>query len=127
MPNDDVAKFPRRLPALICSVVCIAATVSGAGFVRASENATEFTITDGDKCDTVHTGKPTLSGTLKIKFAGRILPHENTKVVLYGKGVSSLTGKFDRVEVPQGWVYDLTYDYEKPEVVIKNFRPDHPP
>ena len=69
----------------------------------------------------------TLSGTLKIQFAGRILPHENTKVVLYGKGVSSLSGKFDRVDVPKGWLYDLTYDYKKPEVVIKNFRPDRPP
>ena len=68
-----------------------------------------------------------LSGTLKVEFAGRILPHENTKVVLYGKGVSSLSGKFDRVEVPKGWLYDLEYDYEKPEVVIKNFRPDRPP
>ena len=74
-----------------------------------------------------HCGKHTLSGTLKIKFAGRILPHENTKVVLYGKGVSSISGKFDRVEVPKGWLYDLTYDYKKPEVVIKNFRPDRPP
>ena len=127
MPNDDTAKFFRRLTALICNVVCVAATLTCAELVRASEHATEFTITDGDKCDTVRTGKPTLSGTLKIQFAGRILPHENTKAVLYGKGVSSLTGKFDRVEVPKGWLYDLTYDYEKPEVVIKNFRPDRPP
>jgi hypothetical protein len=98
-----------------------------ASYVPATEHATEFTLTDGANCDTVHAGKPALSGTLKIQFAGRILPHENTKVVLYGNGVSSISGKFDRVEVPKGWLYDLTYDYQKPEVVIKNFRPDHPP
>ena len=56
MPNDDTAKFFRRLTVLIRSVVCIAATMISAGPVQATEHATEFTITDGDKCDTVHSG-----------------------------------------------------------------------
>ena len=92
-----------------------------------ASGVTEFTITDGAECDTVRAGKYHLSGTLKFQFAGRILPHENTKVVLYGDGVSSISGKFDRVEVPDGWLYDLEYDYDKPAVVIKNFRPDRAP
>src|SRR6478752_3849791 len=142
MPNDDTAKFLRCLTAIVRRVVYIAAVMicaapapaegspsqtKSAGPVPATDRATEFTITDGAKCDTVHAGMLTLSGTLKIQFAGRILPHENTTAVLYGKGISSLSGKFDRVEVPKGWLYDLTYDYKKPEVVIKNFRPDRPP
>ena len=53
--------------------------------------------------------------------------NEIASAVAHGKGVSSLSGKFDRVDVPAGWLYDLKYDYEKPQVVIKNFRPDHVP
>ena len=90
-------------------------------------SATQFTIVDGDKCESIHKGKQALSGALKIDFAGRILPHENTVAVLYGKGVTSLTGKFDKVQLPKGWLCDVAYDYEKPEVVAKNFRPDHAP
>lgn len=92
-----------------------------------TDRVTEFTISDGALCNTVHAGDLKLSGTLKIKFAGRILPHEKTQVALYGKGVSSISGKFDRVEMPKGWLYELTYDYDKPEVVLKNLRPDRPP
>jgi hypothetical protein len=138
---DEIAKFFRRLFTL-AGCVCFIFTIAFAGAIRgegspsgaktasavpSADHVTEFTISDGDQCESVHTGKCSLSGTLKINFAGRILPHENTNVVLYGKGVSSISGKFDHVEVPKGWLYDLTYDYKKPEVVIKNFRPDHPP
>jgi hypothetical protein len=142
MPHDDIAQFVRSRVALVGGIVFAAVSVLGAGSgrcdgapsrtkperaVSTDEHVTEFTITDGDKCDTVRAGRLKLSGTLKINFAGRILPHENTEAVLYGKGVASLSGKFDRTLVPKGWLYDLKYDYEKPEVVIKNFRPDHAP
>ncbi len=142
MPSDDAAKFLRRLAVIIgCSCAISAATACAApakiagklvggkteSFASTTDRATEFTITDGAICNTVRAGKWALSGTLKINFAGPILPHENTEVVLYGNGVSSISGKFDRVEVPQGWLYDLKYDYDKPEVVIKNFRPNRPP
>jgi hypothetical protein len=142
MANDDMTDFIRRRAALVSGMVFAAVSMVGGvsarcdgattrtkpeQAVRTDEHVTEFTITDGDKCDTVRAGKLKLSGTLKIKFAGRILPHENTEAVLYGKGVTSLSGKFDRVEVPRGWLYDLKYDYEKPQVVIRNFRPDHAP
>jgi len=93
----------------------------------ASSRVTEFTITDGSECDTVRAGHCNLSGVLKIQFAGRIAPHENTEAVLYGDGVSSITGKFDRVEIPAGWRYELAYDYEKPRVSLKNLRPDRAP
>jgi hypothetical protein len=92
-----------------------------------ANRVTEFTITDGAECDTVRAGKYHLSGTLKIRFAGRILPHENTKVVLYGDDVSSINGKFERVEMPPGWRSDLEYDFDKPAVVLKNVRPDRAP
>jgi hypothetical protein len=68
-----------------------------------------------------------LSGTLKLKFTGRILPHESTNVELYGGNVSAIRGKFDRIELPEGWLCDIEYDYEKPAVVARNFRPNRPP
>ncbi len=46
---------------------------------------------------------------------------------LYGDGVTSISGKFDRVQVPDGWRYELHYDYVKPAVVIRNFRPNRAP
>ena len=139
---NDVSKMCRRLALVVC---CSALLLTTSQFAQAADGGpksgsdseskakssatpvTEFTITDGAACDTVHSGDVTLAGKLKINFAGPILPHENTQCVLYGKGVSSIHGKFDQVEVPPGWSYDLTYDDKKPEVVIKDFRPNRPP
>jgi hypothetical protein len=94
---------------------------------RATPSTTAFTIVDGSTCDTVHDGEWNLSGTLKLSFSGRILPHENTDVVLYGKGTSAITGKFEHVELPAGWKCDVSYDYENREVRAKNFHPDRAP
>ena len=94
---------------------------------QAVEPETTFTITDGAECDTIRAGSWKLSGTLKLDFAGRILPHEGTEVRLYGGDVASLSGKFNQVVAPEGWLYDLKYDYDKPEVVLRNFRPDRAP
>jgi hypothetical protein len=94
--------------------------------VPVTEKVAEFAIVDGASCETIETGKANLSGTLKLTFSGRILPHENTVVKLYG-GKSSLRGKFDRVELPEGWLCDVEYDYEKPSVVARNFRPNRAP
>lgn len=142
MPADGDSTRCRLLFALVACVVCVttsklaAAPVDGGAGAKGGGSSqvesttgrvTEFTITDGTECDTVRSGKRNLTGTLKIHFAGRIVPHENTEVVLYGDGVSSISGKFDRVKVPAGWRYDLDYDYGKPAVVLKNFRPDHAP
>src|SRR5688572_10196009 len=91
------------------------------------ERVTAFTIQDGATCNSVGAGKLTLSGKLKLHFAGRILPHENTRVALYGGSISSIAGKFDEVRLPDGWRCDIKYDYEKPEVLAENFRPDRPP
>src|SRR3954469_18340379 len=132
----------RRRSRLVSSSIALLVCAACAEPVRSDQNrspaartsipvekkeVTEFTITDGDHCATVQSGNHKLTGTLKINFEGRILPHENTTAVLYGPSVSSVTGKFDRVEAPKGWLYDLTYDYKKPEVAIKNFRPARPP
>lgn len=119
-----------RVATALCLMASCAAAESdaAAGSQAAKSTAvTEFTITDGAACDTVNSGKHELSGTLQINFAGRIRPHENTRVVLYGPGVSSLTGKFERVVVPDGWLCDVKYDDKTPEVVVSNFRPNHVP
>jgi hypothetical protein len=142
MPVNSFAIRLRVLAALVACALCATssrlaaapadnatgakAIDSGRGDSTAS-GVTEFTITDGAECDTVRAGKYHLSGTLKIQFAGRILPHENTKVVLYGDSVSSINGKFERVEMPVGWRSDLEYDFDKLTVVLKNFRPDRAP
>ncbi len=95
--------------------------------VQDAEEITTFTITDGATCDSVLSGDHSLSGTLRLKFAGRILPHEETQVVLYGGKISSLLGKFDRVKLPEDWLCDLEYDVSTPALVAKNFRPNRPP
>lgn len=91
------------------------------------DSVTQFTITDGADCESVVEGDWNLSGTLKLNFAGRILPHENTDVVLYGGRDVSIRGKFDRLELPEGWRCDLEYQTDPPTVRARNFRPDRVP
>src|SRR5262245_13736324 len=88
-----------------------------------SARITEFEIIDGATCNSQLAGDSALSGTLKLSFTGRILPHEETNVVLFGGNVSSIGGKFDEVLLPEGWTCDVEYDYRKPEVRARNFRP----
>ncbi len=95
--------------------------------ILSRDSVTEFDIANGESCNTVRSGACELAGTLNIQFSGPIMPHENTQVELYGEGVDSISGKFDLVHVPDGWLYDLEYDFDKPADVVKNFRPDRPP
>lgn len=115
------------LGVVVCHSLALQAIADARADAISKATITEFTIADGNDCNTAKSDEHNLSGVLRINFAGRIVPHENTRIVLYGNGVSNLAGKFDRVEVPAGWRYDLSYDYDKPEVVISNFRPDHAP
>jgi hypothetical protein len=141
MPIEDSQKFVRCVAILmVCSATFSTSKILGGTAGRDAQagnnialksispvdSVTEFTITDGDQCSTVKSGAWKLSGTLDIRFAGRILPHENTRVVLYGNGVSAISGKFERITLPKDWLCDISYDYQKPEVILKNFRPDRP-
>lgn len=131
--SSHVALARRRskftvIGSLLAAMTALAACdAAGAPALTSSEQATEFTVTDGVECDTVRSGNAKLSGTLKINFAGRILPHENTSVELYGNGVESLEGRFDRVELPEGWLGDVEYHDAPPAVTLRNLRPDRPP
>ena len=116
-----------RLAAPFGRTAVILALFLFSGAAQGDESVTEFTITDGSTCNSVHEGDVNLSGTLKLEFDGRILPHENTAVALYGGNVSSMRGKFDRVELPEGWLCEVDYDYQKPALVARNFRPNRPP
>ena len=117
-----------QLAMLAATLACCFATgLAVAAELAPTATVTEFTVTDGVECDTVRSGEVKLAGTLKINFAGRILPHENTCVELYGDGVESLEGRFDRVELPKSWLGDVEYDDAKPAVTLRNLRPDRPP
>lgn len=117
----------RTLAILATAAWCITLSHSMADAPTAAAKITEFTVTDGVECTTVRAGTLKLSGTLKINFAGRILPHESTAVELYGVGVESIAGRFDRVELPEGWLGDVEYDSTKPAVTLRNLRPDRAP
>lgn len=87
----------------------------------------ELKITDGERCNALPTGAWQLSGTLKIVFDGRVLPHEGSVIELCGADVKQVKGRFDKVELPTGWLSDIVYGDKSPFVVMKNFRPDHSP
>lgn len=88
---------------------------------------TIVTITDADSFHQVNAGRWRLRGTLEVRFAGRIVPHENSRFALFGPGVEALEGAFDAVEVPEGWLYDLQYDYAARTVTLCNLRPNRAP
>jgi hypothetical protein len=130
--KSDSGDFARHT---IAAVVLVLQILAGA-VAQANEaldpgktpaKVTEFTIDDGQTCNSVLAGDATLSGTLKLDFRGRILPHENTDVVLFGDKISSIRGTFEDVKLPEGWLCDIAYDYQKPEIRVRNFRPKRPP
>lgn len=92
-----------------------------------SADGRTFVVTDGTAGETVTSGRWTLSGTLTVSFAGRIEPHENTSVAVFGEGVESVAGRFDRIVLPEGWLCDTAYQDRAPFLVLSNFRPDRAP
>jgi pectate lyase len=84
-------------------------------------------ITDAATFDAVTSGDWELSGTLQVVFAGRIMPHEGNAFELSGAGVKSVQGRFEKLELPTGWLGDLQYSETAPFVVLKNLRPDRSP
>ena len=94
---------------------------------QATGPTTELRITDGEQCNAFAAGAWELSGTLNIRFDGRILPHEGTVIELCGRDVTQIKGRFDKVVLPEGWLAETLYNEKPPLVVLKNFRPDRSP
>ena len=88
---------------------------------------TIFEVNDHEVLNPVTAGRWKLSGVLEVKFTGRILPHENSVLPLFGLGVDAIEGKFEKVVLPEGWLYDLTYDEQAHTVTLSNLRPDRAP
>lgn len=84
-------------------------------------------ITDDISYDRVTSGAVSLPETLEVQFTGQIQPHENSVFTLVGPGVEKLEGRFKRVLLPEGWLYDLQYDDQAKTVLLKNLRPDRAP
>ncbi len=76
----------------------------------------------------VTAGRWSLAGTtLEVRFKGRIEPHENSVLRLFGPGVETLEGRFEQVILPAGWRYDLEYDEKRRTATLCNVRPDRAP
>lgn len=99
-----------------------------AGRWREPEGRTVLTIEDGCSAQRpFQTGKWRLRGTLEVRFAGRVLPHENTKVDLFGPNVDKVEGRFRRVVLPEDWMCQIDYLDKPPWVVARNFHPRRAP
>jgi hypothetical protein len=76
----------------------------------------------------VTAGRWSLAGTtLEVRFKGRIEPHENSVLRLFGPGVEALEGRFEQVILPAGWRSDLEYDEKRRTATLRNVRPDRAP
>ncbi len=88
---------------------------------------TVVTVTDGEYKETTTSGRWRLSGVLELRFAGRIEPHENTVVQVYGPGVEAVEGRFEKVQLPEGWLCDVEYGRRPTGLTLCNFRPNRAP
>lgn len=75
----------------------------------------------------VQGGKWKLSGILEVRFLGRVVPHEGSRLVVVGPDVEALEGKFDEIRFPGDWLYEVDYDYSARTVSLFNLRPNRPP
>ncbi len=137
-PNGTLKRFGKQLMVLVNSVFVFGVAAGCAPFVEQVANATDpawqatgertiFEVTDSEVMKPVTSGRWRLSGTLDVRFVGRIEPHENSVLRLFGPGVEALEGRFDRVVLPKGWRYDLKYDDKAKAVTLSNLRPDRAP
>ncbi len=125
----------RKLKACYCLIGLFAAGISCSSAEtnstvadwQSTGNETTFEVTDSEVLNPITSGRWRLSGTLKVRFVGRIKPHENSQLRLFGPGLTALEGRFDRVELPAGWRYELKYDEVTKTVTLSNLRPDHAP
>lgn len=116
---------------LKCLSVVLSLLFTGAGPAfaewQSTGPSTPFVITDGAFSTPIGTGQWRLSGALDVSFNGRIAPHENTSVQVFGPGVEALEGKFDSVKLPDGWLYDTVYDDTAHALTLSNFHPNRVP
>ncbi len=94
---------------------------------RSTGERTVITVKDGEFHDTVVSGRWRLSGVLEVRFDGRIEPHENTVVQVYGPGVGAIEGRFDQIQLPDGWRCDTDYGHRPATLTLRNFRPNRAP
>jgi fructan beta-fructosidase len=88
---------------------------------------TNVIIADGDSVTSLGGGYVRLDGNLIVQFDGRIAPHENTTARLFDSSIQAIDGEFEDVLLPKGWLCDVEYVSSPPNVVLKNFRPNHVP
>lgn len=118
----------RSLTLLIAiASVCIARIYGADAGWQTTGARTVFEVTDSEVVKPVTSGKWRLSGTLEVKFSGRVLPHENSVLKLFGPGLEAIEGRFDKVVLPDGWFHDLKYDEKTKTVTLSNLRPNRAP
>ncbi|HRI87243.1 MAG TPA: pectate lyase [Candidatus Hydrogenedentes bacterium] len=108
---------------LSAATLLIAYSVSSAF----GETSLIATITDGDKAQIEIAPDTTDPNVLEVRFAGRIEPHENTRIVVGGPESRSVQKPFARIVLPTGWKCETTYDHKKGVAVLTTFRPDRAP
>jgi len=108
---------------LSAATLLIAYSVSSAF----GETSLIATITDGDKAQIEIAPDTTNPNVLEVRFAGRIEPHENTRIVVGGPESRSVQKPFARIVLPTGWKCETTYDHKKGVAVLTTFRPDRAP
>jgi len=112
---------------LTSALLCADAKESQPAAWQTTGEKTVFEITDAEVLKPVTSGRWRLSGTLEIRFVGRVQPHENSVLRLFGPDVEAIEGRFDKVILPDGWLYDLNYDKKAKTVTLSNLRPGHTP
>lgn len=94
-------------------------------------------VRDASEFARVDSGVHRAAGTLEVRFVGRIDPHENTVLPIFGPG-ATLEGRFERIvlvgdpsrrtpERMDDWRFDVAYDDPRGSLVLSNFRPNRPP
>ncbi len=87
-----------------------------------------FEVSDSAVMNPITSGRWDLTGrALEIRFTGRIAPHESSVYSLLGPGVEAVSGRFDRVVLPDGWRHELVYNEKARTVVLRHLRPDRAP
>ena len=123
LPKIGLPGWVRGLVGLV-----VAAFPANQGMSAAETPAvTVMEVNDHEVLRPVTGGRVRLAGSLEVRFAGRIQPHEASVFSLTGPGVEALEGKFDRVILPDGWLGDVSYDAEVRSVTLRNLRPSHAP
>ena len=112
-------------------IICAATWIESANAQDAAWQTTGerlvFEVTDSEVLKPVTSGRWRLSGTLEVRFVGRIQPHENSVLRLFGPGVEAIQGRFQHIVLPAGWRYELKYDEQLKTVTLSNLRPDRAP